>query len=393
MVKKELSRIEKLELVQRQAYNAWLNSKGVGTINVATGVGKTIIAFKCLYYALKKSWIVQGSKVTFYAETEVREQTLKDEAKKFKEIYGLDVYKDFNITFVCYQANKPIEDDVKILDEIHFIGEIYAKQFENCNSYIIGLTATTSESTVVNSVTFLTKEEIINSIAPVCFRYPIDEAIRDGILSPYQTSFIYHKLDETSPYLTLSKGSRNFVTEKAYYGQKNFNKNNMRNAEYIRRKSGMEMAKLLWGLKSKVEVVKNHLRTISGKTVIFGVELAILKQITPNVVSGENTKEENQKLIDDFNSGVIDTIASAKMLKQGITLEGVENCVLVSYYSTSTDFIQRLGRIVRFVPNKLANLYIVVTQDTLEANWVSKMILVKDGSGAVTHSIDLNLKL
>ena len=383
-------RIKKLEEVQRQAYQAWLNADGIGTINVATGVGKTFIAFKCLYYGVKRGIIPAKAKVIFYAETDVREATLEEEKTKFKSIYGFDVDEDFDISFVCYQANKPLQADVKILDEIHFLGEKLMKQFEGDTCKMIGLTATTSESTIVNQITFLTKETIINSLAPVCFRYPLSKAIEEGVLSPYQTTIVEHTLDSKTPYIRKSKKAPNVMTEEAFYAFNKYQSTVTFNT-FLKQKYGRALAKMLWGLRSKVNTVKALLKTLTGKTIIFGVELDLLELITENIVSGRKNKEENAKLIEDFNSGEIDLIASCKKLKQGITLEGVENCILVSYYSTSTDLIQQLGRVVRFVPDKMANLYIIVTQGTLEVRWVDKMVIVRDGSGQITDTIKLNL--
>jgi superfamily II DNA or RNA helicase len=159
----------------------------------------------------------------------------------------------------------------------------------------------------------------------------------------------------------------------------------------MRKTLGRQMAKLLWQCRSKAETVKNLLPTLQGKTIIFGVELDLLMEITDNVVSGRNSEELNSKLIEDFNKGDIQVIASSKKLKQGITLDGVTNCILVSYYGTSTDFIQKLGRIVRFVPDKIANLYILVTEGTFEESWVTKMTVVRDANGRVLYDVELNV--
>lgn len=384
-------RQKKLEEVQKKAYMSWINSGYKGTINVATGVGKTFIAFKCLYKALKSGKVTGRPKVIFYAETDIRKITLEEEIAKFKTVYNLDINKDFDISFVCYQAAKKLIADIKILDEIHFIGEKMAAQFEDDTALIIGLTATTSESTIVNEQTGLTKEAIIKKIAPVCFRYTLEQGIEEEILSPFVTTLIHHQLDNTTKYLQPNKKSKILVTEQNYYNTKNIVKNLPGTNEFMKKTLGRQMAKLLWQCRSKAETVKNLLPTLQGKTIIFGVELDLLMEITDNVVSGRNSEELNSKLIEDFNKGDIQVIASSKKLKQGITLDGVTNCILVSYYGTSTDFIQKLGRIVRFVPDKIANLYILVTEGTFEESWVTKMTVVRDANGRVLYDVELNV--
>ncbi len=62
------------------------------------------------------------------------------------------------------------------------------------------------------------------------------------------------------------------------------------------------------------------------------------------------------------------------MLQRGITLEGVENIVILSYYSKEHLFDQMLGRVIRFVENKTAKCYIYKCPNTLQEKWFNTMI-------------------
>jgi superfamily II DNA or RNA helicase len=157
----------------------------------------------------------------------------------------------------------------------------------------------------------------------------------------------------------------------------------------MKRNFALQMTRFLYNLPSKVELVKAMLKMMEDKKVIlFGVEKAILRQITDNVCDNDNTEE----LVAKFNAGEINVIASSKKLKQGITLDGVDTVILVSYYSKSHHLLQMLGRVVRFVEGKTGRLFILRTKDTFEENrWFDAMQKVLDVKGKVEKTIDLNI--
>ena len=118
----DLTRAVKLNKMQDDASTAWINSGGRGTLELATGTGKTMTFFKCLYKAKEKKWIKKKDSVLFLAEVTDREQTIRDDAAKFKQLFKLDVLSDFNFEFACYQsAYKWQNKNWKIVgaDEVH----------------------------------------------------------------------------------------------------------------------------------------------------------------------------------------------------------------------------------------------------------------------------------
>ncbi|MCV6900755.1 helicase-related protein, partial [Escherichia coli] len=73
---------------------------------------------------------------------------------------------------------------------------------------------------------------------------------------------------------------------------------------------------------------------LEGKTIVFATSIDLLEVVLKeNIVSNRNTASVNKTIIDNFNKGIIKNIGSFKMLQRGITLEGVENIVILSYYS------------------------------------------------------------
>ena len=97
-----------------------------------------------------------------------------------------------------------------------------------------------------------------------------------------------------------------------------------------------------------------------------------LYKVTPNVVSSRQSEDKNEALREAFDKGKVQTIGSFKKLKQGANLVGLDNCILMSYYSTDKDFIQRIGRLCQ--NGEIGNVFVILTTSTQEEVWFSKMI-------------------
>ncbi len=393
-----LDRVEKVNLIQAAAVDALL-AVNHGTVVAATGIGKTFIFFKYLYKRRARKEIDSESEIWFMAETDIREKTLQDEANLFEQYYkGFNPLKDFNIVFKCYQSLPVGNPVILACDEVHnSLSEKYQQVYDNNRTYTVCFSATIPRNLKIyrdDPESTLTKGELIDKVAPIVFVYNLDSAIADGVLAPFQTTVVLHTLNSIDKDIeAVVKGKIVKQTESTYYNYRKSVMINYNMNPFYKKKCGMEMSRLLWRLPSKVDIIKKLIKTLDGKTIIFGVELELLEQITPNIVKGGKGLQEkvNLQLVDYFNSGKIKVIGSAKKLKQGITLEGVTNCILVSYYSESWHTIQQLGRVVRFKPDKLANLYIIKTLETLEDKWFNDMQVVKDEAGNKISNINLNI--
>lgn len=132
-------------------------------------------------------------------------------------------------------------------------------------------------------------------------------------------------------------------------------------------------ANLLYELPTKINACKEILSFLTGRTLIFGNSLNSLNKITTNCVSSKNTEEKNNHILDNFQDGKIDIVASFKMLEQGANLRGLNNIILHSYYGKEKAFIQRLGRGRKDI-DKPINLIVLLTKQTQEEVWFKNMI-------------------
>ena len=365
-----------------QAITAWEAADKKATVELATGMGKTFLSLDCM------AKMPKGSDVVFLAETAQREHDLMVDIEKYNELFGVDVKEHINLEFACYQSAcrwTKRKFDLAVCDEVHdSMSPVYVQFYKkNKCKAILGLSATVkSERTYVIDGVEVSKEILLDDIAPVCFTYDVGDGQREGTSRKLDIHVIYHRLNATEKNIDAGSKKNPFKTTEARgykYLDDLFWQGVYSNQDYLVRSAAMRRSKLLYSLPSKVEVVKSILKTTKGKSIIFNNDLNILEDITPHIVrSAKKSETKKQRDImnfetrNNFDKGNIDVIGSFKMLKQGANLKGADNVIIMSYYSSSLDMIQRIGRL-RKNGNKKGKVFILVTLGTQEEKWFEKM--------------------
>ena len=367
--------------IQQEALVKWLENEKKGVVILPTGVGKTILALHALY-TMDKNDLTH----VFLAETTERKKDLLDDIKLYNKLFNVDVTNDYNLKFYCYQTAykwKDKEFGLVIGDECHDSLSPKYSQFYFNNKYqaFIGLSATIDRKTKYEeNGQIFTKGDILDKIAPVVFKYSINEAQKDNVSRKLNIYIINHQLEEVEKTVKAGNLKKSFLqTEKASYDY--WDKEHKRSwfiedqelkALKIRITSH-KRSNLLFNLPSKVNIIKQLINTINGKTIIFGNSLDALLKITSNVVSSRNTEDKNNYIRDQFDKNLIQTIGSFKKLRQGANLTELDNCILHSYYSSEVHAIQQWGRL-RQNGDKVGNVFILLTKDTQETTWFQKMM-------------------
>lgn len=367
--------------IQKEALITWLENDKKGTAELATGVGKTILALHALYTMDSNDDIH-----LFLAETISRKKDLLNDVKKYNQIFNRDVFRDYRLEFHCYQTVyrwKNRNFGLIIADEIHdSLSPAYSKFYYN-NNYkaIIGLSATIDRKTkyVENNIEF-TKGKLLDDIAPSIYKYTINQGQKDKVSRKLNIYIIQQELDNVNKNIIAgSIKNRFFQTEKAAY---DYWDKEHKKAWFIEdqelkalkiRITSHKRSNLLFNLPSKIEIVRKLLNVIKGKTILFGNSLDSLLKITSNVVSSKYSKDQNKAIREAFDTNKIQVIGSFKKLRQGANLKELDNCILMSYYSSEGHAVQQFGRL-RMNGDKVGNVFILLTKDTQEEIWADKML-------------------
>lgn len=393
---------EQKNKIQNEALDAWEKSSKKGTAEVITGLGKTFLSLKALYKMPKNNEV----KHLFLAEQKDRLVDFIKDVDKFNKIYNCNILQDYNIEFQCYQTVRnwsKKQFGLVIADEVtdSMSPENYKFYLNNKFEAILGLTAmfhgdifytVSSESHLYKYFKqgIVSKKEMLDKVAPICYKYNINQGQREGTSRKLNIFVIENQLNKIDKNIMAGSAINKFYqTEESAYAYANTMFNKAKNLEYTDSlgdfykwnekrelelfKTSAKRAKLLYELPSKVIIVKKLLSEIKDKTVIFGNSLKQLELITPNVVSSKNSDQKNNTLRSMFDQGTIKIIASFKKLVQGANLDKAAICIIMSYYSTETAFIQKIGRL-RQDEDKEGNVFILHTLNTQETVWINKMM-------------------
>jgi len=366
--------------IQQKALQKWIEAGKKGTCEIITGLGKTFISLHALYT------MPRDDKVhLFLAETVDRKKDLIDDINKYNKLFDVNVTEDYKLKFLCYQSAYKLKGHkygLVIADEIHDSLSPAYSQFYIRNYYdaIIGLSATVDKAKKYTiGGRLITKGDMLRSIAPICFKYSINQGQKEETARKLKVYIIKHKLDNINKNIQAgSKKKRFYQTELAAYTywdkvhkQAWFISDEHDRALKIKI-TATKRSQILYNLESKVVVIKKLLSNLKSQTIIFGNSLESLFKITQNVVSSRNSDAMNERIRFAFEQGNINVIGSFKKLKQGANLPGLDNCVIMSYYSTDKDFIQRIGRLRN--NGAIGYVFILLTENTQEEVWFSKMM-------------------
>jgi superfamily II DNA or RNA helicase len=132
-----------------------------------------------------------------------------------------------------------------------------------------------------------------------------------------------------------------------------------------------ESKRIALGTDAKLRVLAELLRRHrTERVLIFTAENEMVYRISRNflipAITHETNIKERRAWLEAFNKGEILALATSKVLNEGVNIPEASIAIVLSGSGSTREHIQRLGRILRKVPDKRAVLYEVVTQDTTE---------------------------
>jgi superfamily II DNA or RNA helicase len=393
---------------QLEIRDAWILAKACGTVEAATGFGKSYLAILCLLRMLEKdpdrSCIIVVPTIPLKDQWE---EELKEHKIKNAKVLVIN-------TLVL--RNTVLKADLLILDEIHrYASGEFVKLFDLVDyRWILGLTATLNRLDG--------KHTLLEAKAPVIATVSQEEAKKSGYISQFKEYNLgvelekadRVKLDELNKqfhfyfgkfghdfnvamYCTTKKGSEGYALEHGLEAKKVAMEANRFNFYMRQRKE------FLYKALCKLKITKEILQKFPLKTVTFSESTDFADNLTnilgssatcyhsklttqvrykgliiakAEKVDGKvkfrlladdqlydyktikskfpsckkvGTKELKREAIQSFadNRTKISVINTAKALDQGFNVEDIELAIITSSTTNPTQHIQRVGRAVR----------------------------------------------
>lgn len=348
-----------------------------GTVYAGTGVGKTRLAISWLKEVLSK---FEGKALYVVPTTTLRDHDIPEEFTKWGEKELME-----RVEFICYRSVPKVCQNAYtavVLDEAHNITPLTYHSIRKINpNKTLCLTATKPRDRQ--------KCEMIESLAPPRVIYATQKGIEDRVVSPFEIHFLYTSLESVAKTAEVSyidkktKAKKTFITteterykflcQKVESAKQNmFSRRDKASQMYYRITLG-ERARFLYNLESKTKVAKKLLEKLyPNRVIVFSKSIDQIEKICVNTY---HSKKSNRKgVLDAFNNKEINILGCVDALNEGKNLTDVDIAVIVSLDSNPKNIIQRIGRVIRFKEGKLAKIYIVVSRNTRDEEWVQKAL-------------------
>lgn len=400
-------------LRQSEIVKAWGKAKGHGTLEAATGFGKTRVALKAIQ-ALRQ----------FYPTGEIGPDTLVIVPSiALRDKWGEDI-RDAGLTGIRVAVINGIvlSDAIRefrflILDEVHtYTSEVFGQIFQRIKyKYVLGLTATMPPDDQ--------RRRMIEKYAPVIATVSLAECLKNNWVSTFsvfnlgvelneEEAAVYEEIDTSFAQFFSKFGhdmslmflclkspqeSRNHAINMGWDSRKP-DGDQLWTPERVRiwainanRKMNERMNFLL-NLPRKVDIAtqivdrfpQSRIITFSHTTVACDM---LTEKIGPTARSYHSSvkgktingvKYGKDKLLNlylrqfaDGNAGV-NVLNTAKALDQGIDIAHIDLLITLAASSKVRQALQRLGRAIRFRQGKHAMQVEIYAKGTQEETWLKK---------------------
>lgn len=121
----------------------------------------------------------------------------------------------------------------------------------------------------------------------------------------------------------------------------------------------------------KIEIARRIIEARSDKKIItFSNNIKMAESIGGGkVYSGKDTKKKGRITLEEFQKGDFTLIHSVAKLNEGADLKGLSVAIILGLDSSETKATQKRGRVIRKENDKVAEIFNIVINDTVELKW------------------------
>ena len=371
----ELSDVMMPRPLQREALAAWNAAQRRGVAVLPTGAGKSFLAMMAIADVQRPALIVVPTL-----------DLMQQWATRLEEAFEVPVgmlgggSKDVqDLTVSTYDSAVIMMEFIGnrfgliVFDECHHLpGRVNRMAAAmSIAPYRLGLTATPECNDDGDAVL----EELVG---PICFRRDIDE-LEGAILAPYETHRIELPLDDDE----AEAYERNRKTYIDFVRANGVNFGNPRGWQQFtglcaRMPDGravfnayLAQKRIAAASRGKFRMIWDLIQRHAGEcTLIFTADnntaYALGRRFLVPVITQHTKVVERKAFLDKFRAGDYPVLVSSKVLNEGIDVPEASVGIVVSGSGSIREHVQRLGRILRPMVGKQAQLYELVSEGTSE---------------------------
>lgn len=372
------------DLMQKNALKAWKENKYRGTVIAGTGAGKTRLGVLAIKELVDNN-LIQNALIVV-PTSNLRDNEWVNEISRWAE----DILPI--VTIECIQtARKFTEDDVfdvLIMDEVHTsLSDKHRAVYENVKwKYLLGLTATEPENKEY--------KDYLYSIAPAVFTFPLEDAVKKGLVAEYEIFNIPTKFNraERAKYNAYSKMFTHSTYALSQYGKSAFDtateiikSNNTSHPGYKdASKFWLGITKrrsLCYKAEKKIDVCLDIIRRYPyRKWIVFSHNIEWAEELQEKLLDdgilaicyhSKKSSSDRETILNFAKSPLVQVIVSVQALTTGYNLPAIDAAICAASTSKSLTMIQSLGRILRKDYTGKVGLFInLYVPDTQEEKWL-----------------------
>ena len=367
---------------QEEALSEWIRHRYRGVIALPTGAGKTIIGLGALVKLSVPTLIVVYTKEQLSEWLDKIRRFVKGSTKLIGEFYSeKKIIKP--ITVITYQSAFRNIDLLKdkfsliIIDEVHHLpADKFRAIAEGILApYRLGLSATPYREDGRH-------EELFGLVGGIVYSKTLTDLISAGFIAPFNIIPVVVPLEERlrtryrelrKRFFALAKGREiRELIQAAALGEQSA-KQALQIMNEIRRIL-LSSEKKLDAIK---EIVERELKN-NSKIIIFTQYISQAKKLGKKlgapVVTSKTNKNTRNLVFNLFKNNRYKVLILTTLGDEGIDIPDANVGIIVSGTSSTRQFIQRLGRLLRPAEGKTARLYYVALKDTQEERTMKRVL-------------------
>ena len=392
---------------QQRALGEWQKAGHVGVVEAVTGAGKTRLALQAIADAVQAGYFA----CVIVPTIELMRQWHKEIDKQLIDGLGLPIRlahlgggesglldgRQYNVLLSSVQSGSRYQllptgrRGLLVADEVHHYGaETWAMALEPSFERRLGLTATYERED--NGL----EEFLIPYFGRPVYSCDFDEALNDGVISPFRIGFIGVRFspEEQAVYEEVSaRASRlrktlidqfglpadpfgQFIRECHQLAKSEIPEASRIAAFYLsaftkRRAIMAESSAKLEALRDLAPAIKEAERTILFTQTKQAAKLAIetVKRdgIHGAVMSSEMRPDDRHQILADFEDGTHEIVAAPRLLDEGVDVPAADLAIILATSRSRRQLVQRMGRVLRRkADGDVARIAILYVEGTAE---------------------------
>lgn len=229
------------------------------------------------------------------------------------------------------------------------------------------------------SLSVESKQEIFEILGlKTIFKYSIQEAISDEIISDYLITVISTPLDTNKNIKVKWKGGEFMTSEKMSFDRLSSKINDWENYSSKQLKMmRLSRMRIIMNSKSKIELTKRIIKdNQNNRLLVFCGTIDVSNGLG---ISSYHSKSLDDSKKDEFLSLRSNHLAIVNKLNTGITFPKLDIAIL-NYYNSNTEVMcQKISRVMNMdYSGKIANIIIISSTEEVERKWLLKSLALFD---------------